>query len=42
MTGLRGRCPGYDMVLAAGAGVHGRLHALLVEHDADADPFAPG
>ncbi len=42
VTGLRGRGPGYDMVLAAGAGVHGLLHELLVAHDADADPLAPG
>lgn len=36
--GLRGRPAGYPMVVAAGPGVFGALHDLLVEHDADADP----
>jgi myo-inositol-1(or 4)-monophosphatase len=40
VTGLRGRPAGYDLVLAAGPGIHGRLHELLVGYDADADPIA--
>lgn len=40
VTGLRGREAGYDLVLAAGPGVHGALHDLLVAHDADADPLS--
>jgi myo-inositol-1(or 4)-monophosphatase len=38
--GLRGRQEGPDLVLAAGPGVFDALHDLLVELDADADPFA--
>lgn len=40
VTGLRGRGPGHDLVVAAGPGLHGALHDLLVELDADADPLA--
>ena len=40
VTGLRGVGPGFAMVLAAGPGVHGALHDLLVAYDADADPMA--
>jgi myo-inositol-1(or 4)-monophosphatase len=40
LGGLRGREPGYDMVVAAGPGVFDALHDLLVELDADADPLA--
>lgn len=39
--GLRGRDEGPAMVLAAAPGVFGALHDLLVELDADADPFGP-
>ena len=39
VEGLRGRPAGYDLVVAAGPGVFGALHDLLVEHDADADPL---
>jgi myo-inositol-1(or 4)-monophosphatase len=38
--GLRGRAEGPDMVVAAAPGVFDALHDLLVELDADADPFA--
>ena len=41
VTGLRGAAAGPALVLAAGPGVHGELHDLLVEHDADADPLSP-
>jgi myo-inositol-1(or 4)-monophosphatase len=39
VEGLRGRPAGADMVVAAGPGVFGALHDLLVTHDADAAPF---
>ena len=39
VTGLRGSAAGADLVLAAGPGVHGALHDLLVSFDADAAPF---
>jgi myo-inositol-1(or 4)-monophosphatase len=39
VTGLRGRPAGYDLVLAAGPGVHQALHDLLVGYGADADPL---
>ena len=38
--GLRGRPEGSDLVLAAAPGVFDALHDLLVDLDADADPFA--
>jgi myo-inositol-1(or 4)-monophosphatase len=38
VTGLRGEPPGPAMVLAAPAQLHGPLHALLVELDADGGP----
>jgi len=38
--GLRGRAPGFDMVVAAAPGVFAALHDLLVACDADADPLA--
>jgi myo-inositol-1(or 4)-monophosphatase len=40
VTGLRGREPSYDLVLAAAPGIHQQLHDLLVGYDADADPLA--
>lgn len=40
VTGLRGQPAGYAFVLAAAPGVHGALHDLLVEYDADRDPLA--
>jgi len=40
VTGLRGREPSYDLVVAAGPGIHPQLHDLLVGYDADADPLA--
>jgi myo-inositol-1(or 4)-monophosphatase len=39
VTGLRGRAPSYDLVVAAGPGVHPLLHDLLVGYDADRDPL---
>ena len=39
VTGLRGAPAGAPLVLAAGPGVHGALHDLLVSFDADAAPF---
>lgn len=39
VTGLRGSAAGAPMVVAAGPGVHGPLHDLLVSLDADADPM---
>lgn len=41
VTGLRGRPAGAPMVLAAGPGVWDALHDLLVDGDADRDPFQP-
>jgi myo-inositol-1(or 4)-monophosphatase len=38
VTGLRGAPPGPAMVLAAPPALHGPLHALLVELDADGGP----
>ena len=40
VAGLRGRPASADLVVAAGPGVFGALHDLLVAHDADADPLA--
>jgi myo-inositol-1(or 4)-monophosphatase len=40
VTGLRGKPPSYDLVVAAGPGVHAQLHDLLVGYDADRDPLA--
>lgn len=40
--GLRGAEPGHPMVVACAPGVFDALHDLLVELDADADPFATG
>ncbi|MEO6205502.1 MAG: inositol monophosphatase family protein, partial [Mycobacteriales bacterium] len=39
VEGLRGKAAGHDLVVAAGQGVFGALHDLLVAHDADADPL---
>jgi myo-inositol-1(or 4)-monophosphatase len=38
VTGLRGKPPGADMVLAAPPAIHADLHELLVELDADGGP----
>jgi myo-inositol-1(or 4)-monophosphatase len=38
VTGLSGRPPGPDLVLAAPAGIRTALHDLLVELDADGGP----
>ena len=38
--GLRGRPESEALVVAAAPGVHGALHDLLVELDADHDPLA--
>jgi myo-inositol-1(or 4)-monophosphatase len=40
VSGLRGRPPSYDLVLAAGPALHQQLHDLLVGYDADSDPLA--
>jgi myo-inositol-1(or 4)-monophosphatase len=40
VTGLQGRPAGYDLVLAAGPGLHSTLHDLLVGYGADRDPTA--
>jgi myo-inositol-1(or 4)-monophosphatase len=38
VSGLRGRAPGPDLVLAAPPGIYQALHDLLVEADADGGP----